>query len=91
MNKLIKSILNIRYLGIQYSDSFELTKQIILLNYLTLLYVILPLPYIGFYLWINLPIFAGAIPIVVLFFLEHQYLLRNKFQKIWVQQYYSPP
>ena len=68
MNKLIKSILNIRYLGIQYSDSFELTKQIILLNYLTLLYVILPLPYIGFYLWINLPIFAGAIPIVVLFF-----------------------
>ena len=64
----------IQYIGIKHSDSLQMTKQIILLNWLCLLYIFMPLPNMIFYFWADLPIFAALNPITVAFFTISFYL-----------------
>jgi DNA-binding CsgD family transcriptional regulator len=77
----------LQYIGIQYSDSFQLTKRIILLNYLSFLYAILPLPYMIFLLWLGIPVFAWLIPIICVFFsvsLYFNYKGKSLVGSVWI-------
>ena len=72
---MIQTLLKkIQYIGIKHSDSLQMTKQIILLNWLCLLYIFMPLPNMIFYFWADLPIFAALNPITVAFFTISFYL-----------------
>ena len=77
----------LQYIGIQYSDSFQLTKRIVLLNCLGSLYTTLPLTYMIFLLYLDIQFFAWGVPIICLLFsvsLYFNYKGKSLVGSVWI-------